>query len=84
MLHYIINIISMFEDDGKVHERKGSYGINGSKHACSCPFDQSFVHLLFIGIVEVFVYFFLCVFEMLYFLELVSFLFGEFVVRFTL
>ena len=25
MLHYIIN--SMFEDDGKVHERKGSYGI---------------------------------------------------------
>ena len=59
MLHYIINIISMFEDDGKVHERKGSYGINGSKHACSCPFDQSFVHLLFIGIVEVFVYFFL-------------------------
>ena len=59
MLHYIINIISMFEDDGKVHERKGSYGINGSKHACSCPFDQSFGHLLFIGIVEVIVYFFL-------------------------
>ena len=36
-----------------------TYGINGSKHACSCPFDQSFVHLLFIGIVEGFVYFFL-------------------------